>query len=201
MSSLDSAVDAEANRGAVLLSTAPLMAALAKRVRRRRSCRPTERPKTTTSTLINGFVFARPAAHRERARGVERHVRDYGYRVPEDFRLGCERADFLEAKSRPSRPLENEYYRAPAHKGIQRRKGRTGDFELLFTLHPSKKFKADTVLRARAACVTVGDGSAAAAQSASICARTKSSSCIASRCHRGWRAVRARSFRGVTPHS
>ena len=107
---------------------------------------------------------------------------------------------FLEAKSRPSRPLENEYFGAPAHRGIQRRKGRTGDFELLFTLHPSKKFKADAVLRARAACVTVGDGSAAAAQSASICARTKSSSCIASRCHRGWRAVRARSF-GVTPHS
>ena len=196
MSSLDSA---EAIRGAVLLSTAPLMAAPAKRVRRRRSCRPTERPKTTTSTLINGFVFARPAAHRELCRCVERHVRDYGsQRI---FASAVNALTFLEAKSRPSRPLENEYFGAPAHRGIQRRKGRTGDFELLFTLHPSKKFKADTVLRARAACVTVGDGSAAAAQSASICARTKSSSCIASRCHRGWRAVRARSFRGVTPHS
>lgn len=140
-------------------------------------------------------------AQRESARAarVERHVRDYGsQRI---FASAVNALTFLEAKSRPSRPLENEYFGAPAHRGIQRRKGRTGDFELLFTLHPSKKFNADTVLRARAACVTVGDGSAAAAQSASICARTKSSSCIASRCHRGWRAVRARSFRGVTPHS
>ena len=106
-------------------------------------------------------------------------MRDYGsQRI---FASAVNALTFLEAKSRPSRPLENEYFGAPAHRGIQRRKGRTGDFELLFTLHPSKKFKADTVLRARAACVTVGDGSAAAAQSASICARTKSSSCIASR--------------------
>ena len=144
------------------------------------------------------WICFRSSRGAQRAR-VERHVRDYGSR--RIFASAVNALTFLEAKSRPSRPLENEYFGAPAHRGIQRRKGRTGDFELLFTLHPSKKFKADTVLRARAACVTVGDGSAAAAQSASICARTKSSSCIASRCHRGWRAVRARSFRGVTPHS